>query len=258
MPAGSRARPIASRIASCSTDSRARDAPRRPSERRSARPAPRPRARRLLVAAAERHVAACQEDGADDQRQDQERQEQVRHALPDRPRFGRRVARLGPRADRLHEHQAAAEGAGLERSGVAPSSGRVPVQAARVSVATSGVHRAAGVKRSRGQRTASKTICQSIAAAAAGGFGAAGSGPAGPACAAAERRGTPGGRRASPPASPPCRPGGTADRSGSAAGSRRAGSADAGWCEPEADRSTRPDGSALSGWPAAACGPRPR
>ena len=51
------------------------------------------------------------------------------------------------------------------RSGVAPSSGRVPVHAARVSVATSGVHSGvAGVKRSRGQRTASKTICQSIGA----------------------------------------------------------------------------------------------
>ena len=62
------------------------------------------------------------------------------------------------------------------RSGVAPSSGRVPVQAARVSVATSGVHSGvAAVKRSRGQRTASKTICQSIAAAA-GRFGACGFG----------------------------------------------------------------------------------
>ncbi len=51
------------------------------------------------------------------------------------------------------------------RSGVAPSSGTVPVQAARTSVATGGVHSGVtGVKRARGQRTASNTGCQSISA----------------------------------------------------------------------------------------------
>ena len=53
----------------------------------------------------------------------------------------------------------------LSRRGVEPSSGSVPVQAARVSVATSGVHSGvAGVKRSRGQPTASNTGCQFISA----------------------------------------------------------------------------------------------
>ena len=147
------------------------------------------------------------------------------------------------------------------RSGVAPSSGRVPVQAARVSVSTSGVHSGvAGVNRSRGQCTASKTTCQSIAAAgwlAAGWLGTSwfGTGCPGVRCGGTAWNSTSAPLESTSVSVMPTRRSGGSVRLGRT-DSRTAGSAGAGWCDTRSrSRAPGPTRAGPSGRPAAACGP---